>query len=293
MNYTQLLEFIVNGFVLGSLYVIMAIGLSLIFGMIGIVNFAHGVLYTLGAYGALLLKDHLGFGFWGGLVISPVLVGIIGMILETAFLRRMYRAVPEIGLLFTFGLALVLEQLIRMVWGPTGVPFDIPNLLFGSWGLGPFVYSKYRLFILIFSFLVIAGLWWFLEKTPYGMIIRAGSRDPDMVRALGINLKPILTFVFGLGIALAALSGVLTAPLAGVQPAMGTNVGTAAFVVVTIGGLGSFWGAIIAGLLVGEVISLSILFWPPVAEASMYVLMIIVLLLRPRGLLGEKWERFD
>jgi branched-chain amino acid transport system permease protein len=125
------------------------------------------------------------------------------------------------------------------------------------------------------------------------MIIRAGSRDPEMVRALGINLKPILTFVFGLGIALAALSGVLTAPLAGVQPAMGTNVGTAAFVVVTIGGLGSFWGAIIAGLLVGEVISLSILFWPPVAEASMYVLMIVILLLRPRGLLGEKWERFD
>lgn len=291
MNYTQLLEFIVNGFVLGSLYVIMAIGLSLIFGMIGIVNFAHGVLYTLGAYGALLLKDHL--GFWGGVAISPVLVGILGMILETLFLRKMYRAVPEIGLLFTFGLAMVLEQLIRIAWGPTGIPFNIPSLLFGSWSLGPFVYSKYRLFILIFSFLVIAGLWWFLEKTPYGMIIRAGSRDPEMVRALGINLKPILTFVFGLGIALAALSGVLTAPLAGVQPAMGTNVGTAAFVVVTIGGLGSFWGAIIAGLLVGEVISLSILFWPPVAEASMYVLMIVILLLRPRGLLGEKWERFD
>jgi branched-chain amino acid transport system permease protein len=291
MNYMQFLEFIVNGFVLGSLYIIMAIGLSLIFGMIGLVNFAHGVLYTLGAYAALLLKNRL--GFWGGMIISPVLVGVIGMSIEAIFLRRMYRAVPEIGLLFTFGLAMVLEQLVRIAWGPTGIPFDIPKLLFGSWTLGPFIYSKYRLFILIFSCLLIAGLWWFLEKTPYGMIIRAGSRDPEMVRALGISLKPIFTFVFGLGVALAALSGVLTAPLAGVQPAMGTNVGTAAFVVVTIGGLGSFWGAVIAGLLVGEVISLSILFWPPMAEASMYVLMIIILLLRPRGLLGEKWERFD
>ncbi len=291
MNYTQLLEFVINGFVLGSLYVIMAIGLSLIFGMIGIVNFAHGVLYTLGAYGALFLKDRL--GFWGGLAVSPVAVGIIGMSVEAIFLRKMYRAAPEIGLLFTFGLAMVLEQLVRIAWGPTGIPFDIPNVLFGSWAMGPFTYSKYRLFILIFSALLIGGLWWFLEKTPYGMIIRAGSRDPEMVRALGISLKPILTFVFGLGVALAALSGVLTAPLAGVQPAMGTNVGTAAFVVVTIGGLGSFWGAVIAGLLVGEVISLSILFWPPMAEASMYVLMIIILLLRPRGLLGEKWERFD
>ena len=291
MNYTQLLEFVINGFVLGGLYVIMAIGLSLIFGMIGIVNFAHGVLYTLGAYGALFLQDRL--GFWGGLTVSPVAVGIIGMSVEAIFLRKMYRAAPEIGLLFTFGLAMVLEQLVRIAWGPTGIPFDIPSALFGSWAMGPFTYSKYRLFILIFSALLIGGLWWFLEKTPYGMIIRAGSRDPEMVRALGISLKPILTFVFGLGVALAALSGVLTAPLAGVQPAMGTNVGTAAFVVVTIGGLGSFWGAVIAGLLVGEVISLSILFWPPMAEASMYVLMIIILLLRPRGLLGEKWERFD
>jgi branched-chain amino acid transport system permease protein len=291
MNYTQLLEFVINGFVLGSLYVIMAIGLSLIFGMIGIVNFAHGVLYTLGAYGALFLQNRL--GFWGGLTVSPVAVGIIGMSVEAIFLRKMYRAAPEIGLLFTFGLAMVLEQLVRIAWGPTGIPFDIPSVLFGSWAIGPFTYSKYRLFILIFSALLIGGLWWFLEKTPYGMIIRAGSRDPEMVRALGISLKPILTFVFGLGVALAALSGVLTAPLAGVQPAMGTNVGTAAFVVVTIGGLGSFWGAVIAGLLVGEVISLSILFWPPMAEASMYVLMIIILLLRPRGLLGEKWERFD
>jgi branched-chain amino acid transport system permease protein len=291
MSETQLLEFIVNGFVLGSLYVVMAIGLSLIFGMIGLVNFAHGVLYTLGAYGALVLKRHL--GFWGGMTISPVLVGMIGMGIEALFLRRMYRAAPEIGLLFTFGLAMVLEQLVRMVWGPTGIPFDIPSLLFGSWSFGPFTYSRYRLFILLFSFLLIAGLWFFLQKTPYGMIIRAGSRDPEMVRALGISLKPIFTFVFGLGVALAALSGVLTAPLAGVQPAMGTNVGTAAFVVVTIGGLGSFWGAVVAGLLVGEVISLSILVWPPMAEASMYVLMIMVLLLRPRGLWGEKWERFD
>ena len=140
---------------------------------------------------------------------------------------------------------------------------------------------------------IIAALWWFLEKTPYGMIIRAGSRDGEMVRILGISLRPIFTFVFGLGSALAAIAGVFMAPIAGVQPAMGTDVGTAAFVVVTIGGLGSFWGAVIAGILVGEVVSLSILFWPPIAQASMYILMAVVLLARPRGLLGERWEKFE
>jgi branched-chain amino acid transport system permease protein len=140
---------------------------------------------------------------------------------------------------------------------------------------------------------VIFGLWWFIEKTPYGMIIRAGSRDPEMVRVLGISLKPIMTLVFGLGAALAGFAGVLAAPLAGVQPAMGDNVGNIAFVVVVIGGLGSFWGAILSGLLVGEVENLSILVWPPIAQSAMYILMIIILLIRPRGLFGERWERFD
>jgi branched-chain amino acid transport system permease protein len=215
------------------------------------------------------------------------------MLIEVVFLRRLYREDPAAGLLLTFGLAMVAEQFVRIIWGTSGLPYSIPQGLLGSLSLGPFLYPKYRYFILLCAVAIIAGLWWFLEKTPYGMIIRAGSRDGEMVRMLGISLRPIFTFVFGLGSALAAIAGVLMAPLAGVQPAMGTDVGTAAFVVVTIGGLGSFWGAVIAGILVGEVVNLSILFWPPMAQASMYILMVVVLLARPRGLLGERWEKFE
>jgi len=291
MTWSAFTEYLVNGFVMGTLYVLMAIGLSLIFGMIGIINFCHGILFTLGAYATVALKDSLGFG--PSLIVSPVLVGVLGMLIEVVFLRRLYRDDPVAGLLLTFGLAMVAEQLIRIIWGTSGLPYSIPQGLSGSLALGPFLYPKYRYFILLCAVAIIAGLWWFLEKTPYGMIIRAGSRDGEMVRMLGISLRPIFTFVFGLGSALAAISGVLMAPLAGVQPAMGTDVGTAAFVVVTIGGLGSFWGAVIAGILVGEVVSLSILIWPPIAQASMYILMAVVLLTRPRGLLGERWEKFE
>jgi branched-chain amino acid transport system permease protein len=287
----MLWEYIANGLVLGTSYIIVALGLSIIFGMIGIVNFAHGSFYALGAYFAVQVAKSLGFG--GAFVVAPLVVAILGILIEVLFLKRLYSGDPLLGLLFTFGLAMVIEQLIRIGWGPSGLPFDIPKALSGVVPIGSFAYSKYRLFILICTIAVIASLWWFLEKTRYGTIIRAGTRDPEMVRMLGIGLNPIFTMVFGLGIALAALAGVLSAPLAGVQPAMGNEIGTAAFVVVTIGGLGSFWGAIIAGLLVGEIVSLSILVWPPGAQASMYVLMAIILLIRPHGLLGERWERFD
>ena len=208
-------------------------------------------------------------------------------------LRRLYLQDPLQGLLLTFGLAMVLEQGIRLVWGLSPKAFNVPPAFAGALKLGAFTYSKYRSFILVSVILLIAGLMLFLQKTPIGTIVRAGSRDPMMVRLLGISLTPVLTLVFGLGTALAAIAGVLSAPLAGVQPAMGVNVGTAAFVVVTIGGLGSFWGAIISGLLVGQVVSLSIYFQPRAAEASMYVLMAVILLLRPRGLMGERWEKFD
>jgi branched-chain amino acid transport system permease protein len=291
MSWLALTEYLANGFVMGMLYVLMALGLSLIFGMIGVINFCHGILFTLGAYATVSLTNSL--GFWPALVISPMLVGALGMLIEVGFLRRLYRADPSAGLLLTFGLAMVLEQLVRIIWGTSGLPYNIPEALTGALPLGVFVYPKYRHFILVCAIAIIAGLWLFLEKTPYGMIIRAGSRDGEMVRILGISLRPIFTFVFGLGSALAAIAGVLMAPVAGVQPAMGTDVGTAAFVVVTIGGLGSFWGVVIAGLLVGEVVSLSILFWPPIAQASMYILMAVVLLTRPRGLLGERWEKFE
>jgi branched-chain amino acid transport system permease protein len=291
MTPAVLAEFLLNGLVLGALYVLMALGLSIIFGMIGVINFAHGALFTLGAYAAYQLKSALGFP--AALVAAPVVVGLLGVVIEATLLRRLYLEDPLQGLLLTFGLAMVLEQGIRMVWGLSPKQFEVPVGLAGALTLGPLTYSKYRSFILVAVVVLIIGLTLFLQRTPIGTIVRAGSRDPTMVRLLGISLKPVLTLVFGLGTALAALAGVLSAPLAGVQPAMGVNVGTAAFVVVTIGGLGSFAGAIVSGLLVGQVVSLSIYFQPRAAEAAMYVLMAVILLLRPRGLMGERWEKFD
>jgi branched-chain amino acid transport system permease protein len=291
MTPAVLTEFLLNGLVLGALYVLMALGLSIIFGMVGVINFAHGALFTLGAYTAYQVQGALGFA--GALIVAPVLVGVLGMLIEATLLRRLYLEDPLQGLLLTFGLAMVLEQGIRLVWGLSPKQFAVPPGLAGALALGSLTYSKYRSFILLAVVLLIVGLVLFLQKTAIGTIVRAGSRDPMMVRLLGISLAPVLTLVFGLGVALAALAGVLSAPLAGVQPAMGVNVGTAAFVVVTIGGLGSLAGAIVSGLLVGQVVSLSIYFQPRAAEASMYVLMAVILLLRPRGLMGERWEKFD
>ena len=291
MTPAVLTEFLLNGLVLGALYVLMALGLSIIFGMVGVINFAHGALFTLGAYTAYQVQGALGFA--GALVVAPVLVGVLGILIEATLLRRLYLEDPLQGLLLTFGLAMVLEQGIRLLWGRSPKQFEVPAGLAGALALGSLTYSKYRSFILLAVVLLIVGLVLFLQKTAIGTIVRAGSRDPMMVRLLGISLTPVLTLVFGLGVALAALAGVLSAPLAGVQPAMGVNVGTAAFVVVTIGGLGSLAGAIVSGLLVGQVVSLSIYFQPRAAEASMYVLMAVILLLRPRGLMGERWEKFD
>lgn len=291
MTLAVLAEFLLNGLVLGALYVLMALGLSIIFGMIGVINFAHGALFTLGAYAAYQLQGALGFP--AALVAAPFLVGVLGMLLEATLLRRLYLQDPLQGLLLTFGLAMILEQGIRMAWGLSPKQFDVPAGLTGAVTLGSLTYSRYRSFILLAVVILLVALALFLQKTSIGTIVRAGSRDPMMVRLLGISLTPVFTLVFGLGVALAALAGVLSAPLAGVQPAMGVNVGTAAFVVVTIGGLGSFAGAIVSGLLVGQVVSLSIYFQPRLAEASMYVLMAVILLLRPRGLMGERWEKFD
>ena len=291
MTPAVLTEFLLNGLVLGALYVLMALGLSIIFGMVGVINFAHGALFTLGAYTAYQVQGALGFA--GALVVAPVLVGVLGMLIEATLLRRLYLEDPLQGLLLTFGLAMVFEQGIRLLWGLSPKQFDVPAALVGALALGPLTYSRYRSFILVCAVVLIVGLALFLQKTAIGTIVRAGSRDPMMVRLLGISLTPVLTLVFGLGVALAALAGVLSAPLAGVQPAMGVNVGTAAFVVVTIGGLGSLTGAIVSGLLVGQVVSLAIYFQPRAAEASMYILMAVILLLRPRGLMGERWEKFE
>lgn len=287
------LRYILDGMVSGALYVAMALGLSIIFGLLGIVNFAHGILYALGAYLALAVSGGLfELPFWLSLLVAPLGVAVIAIVIEVLFLRRFYAVDPILGLLFTFGLTLVGEDAIRMIWGPTGIPFGIPGFLSGSVHLLGMNYSLYRLFIVAVVAAIVGLLWLFFNRTPAGLIIRAGSRDGEMVRLLGVSLKPTFTLVFGVGAALAALAGVLSAPLAGVQPAMGTDVLTVAFVVVIIGGLGSFWGSVGSGLLVGIVVTLTAAYAPAYSQASMFALMIAVLLFRPRGLFGQHWERF-
>ena len=286
-----ILEHMANGLLVGSYYIVLALGLSLIFSLGGVVNLAHGAFYALGAYLAWEVQQRL--GFFGAVAISPIGVAVIGVAIERLFLRRLYREDPGLALLFTFGLAMAAEQSLRLIWGATGLPFGIPEALRGQIFLGDFIYSRYRLAVLVVSAVAVIGCWLLLNKTSFGLVVRAGTRDPEMVRALGIALGPVLTAIFALGVGLAGLAGVMSAPLAGVQPAMGTEILTAAFVIVVIGGLGSFWGVVYAGLLVGVVRGLTVLFYPPAAEASMYALMVLVLLVRPRGLMGERFEKFE
>ena len=285
-----ILSQIVNGLVLGFLYVLIAIGLSIVFGMLGLVNFAHGVFFALGAYFALTLQNAVG---GPAVVLAPLFVGLLGMLVEVTLMRPLYGKDPLLGLFMTFGLALLIEEAIRWIWGSVGRPFNAPAFLSGFFVWGPILVTKYRLAVLFVTVLLILAIWLFLVKTPYGRIIRAGSRDPEMVSMLGINLKRVFTVVFGIGTCIAGIAGVLAAPLWSVVPSMAEQAIMPAFVVVTIGGLGSFGGAVISGLLVGIAVALTIQFWPLAATAVMYALMVLVLLVRPRGLLGESWERFE
>jgi branched-chain amino acid transport system permease protein len=281
---------VATGLVLGGLYVLIAIGLSIVFGLLGIVNFAHGNFFALGAYFALTLQQYLG---WPAVLLAPVLVGVVGMLVERTLIHRLYDKEPLISLIITFALALMIEALLRLVYGGIGQPFNQPEFLSGIYLWGPLLITKYRLTVFLVCMALLVGLWAFMQFTPFGRILRAGSRDPEMVGLLGIRLPRVLTAVFGLGCALAGIAGVLAAPLWTVIPSMSENAIMPAFVVVTIGGLGSFSGAVIAGLLVGVVTALTIQFQPDAANAMMYVFMAVVLLLRPRGLLGERWERFE
>jgi branched-chain amino acid transport system permease protein len=285
-----ILSQIVNGLVLGFLYVLIAIGLSIVFGMLGLVNFAHGVFFALGAYFALTLQSTVGSP---AIVLAPLFVGLLGMLIEVTLMRPLYGKDPLLGLFMTFGLALLIEEAIRWIWGSVGHPFNAPAFLSGFFVWGPILVTKYRLAVLVVTVLLILAIWLFLVKTPYGRIIRAGSRDPEMVSMLGINLKRVFTIVFGIGTCIAGIAGVLAAPLWSVVPSMAEQAIMPACVVVTIGGLGSFGGAVISGLLVGIAVALTIQFWPLAATAVMYALMVLVLLVRPRGLLGESWERFE
>jgi branched-chain amino acid transport system permease protein len=285
------IEQVLNGVLVGAFYTLLALGLSLIFSLGGVVNLAHGAFYAIGAYLAVELQRRI--GYVGALVVAPVLVAMIGMAIESTLLRRLYDRDPILTLLFTFGLAIVVEQSIRLIWGATGLPFSIPDFLRGVLHVGGFIYSYYRLFVFALVVVAVGLVWLLLYRTQFGLVIRAGAADGEIVRTLGISLRPVQTAIFGLGVGLAGLAGVIAAPLAGVQPAMGIEILTAAFVIVVIGGLGSFWGVLLAGILVGVVRGATIYFWPPGAEASMYALMILVLLVRPRGFFGERMERLE
>jgi branched-chain amino acid transport system permease protein len=291
MQLVFVLEQILNGLLAGSSYLLIALGLSLIFSLGGIVNLAHGAFYAIGAYLAIEIAQRL--GFLPALIVSPIMVGLLGILVERFLFRRFYRADPILSLLVTFGLAMVIEQLLRIIWGAAPIPFAMPPYLSGLLFLGGFIYPYYRILILAVTALAVLGLWLLLNRTAFGRIVRAGVQNPDMVGALGISLAPVMAAVVAIGVGLAALAGVILAPIRGVHPAMGSEVVTAAFVIVVIGGLGSFWGVVLASIIVGVVRGLTIQFFPPAAEASMYLLMFLVLLLRPRGLLGERFERLE
>ncbi|MDB5822061.1 MAG: inner-rane translocator [Herminiimonas sp.] len=291
MEFVFLLEQVLNGLLVGGYYLLIALGLSLIFSLGGVVNLAHGAFYALGAYLAVEVTKHLGFG--GAVVNSPLIVGMLGVLFERFLLRRFYSADPILSLLLTFGLAMVAEQLIRMTWGASPIPSSIPAAFKGQIAVGGFLYSRYRVLMLFAVVAALTAIWLLLNKTSFGRVVRAGVQRPDMVAVLGIRLQPYMTTVVVLGVGLAALAGVLFAPISGVHPAMGTEIMTAAFVVVVIGGLGSFWGVVIAAVLVGVVRGITIHFYPAAGEASMYLLMLLVLMFRPRGLLGERIERFE
>jgi branched-chain amino acid transport system permease protein len=291
MQIIFLLEQVVNGLVLGGYYLLLALGLSLIFSVGGIVNLAHGAFYALGAYVSLEVMKVAGFGT--SIIVTPILVGMLGILFERFLLRRFYSADPILSLLVTFGLAMVVEQVIRIIWGAAPLSSSMPESFKGNVMLGDFMLSQYRLFILAVVIVVMAGIWMLLHKTAFGRVVRAGVQKPDMVAVLGISLQPYMTVIVMLGVATAALGGVLFGPIAVVHPAMGIEIMTVAFVVVVIGGLGSFWGVVLAAMLVGVVRGITIHFEPAAGEASMYVLMFLVLMFRPRGLLGERIERFE
>ena len=291
MQFLFLLEQVVNGLVLGGYYLLIALGLSLIFSVGGVVNLAHGAFYALGAYISLEIASRLGFG--AAVALSPVAVAVLGILFERFILRRFYAADPILSLLATFGLALVAEQSIRMIWGAAPLPAAMPAELKGSVVLGDFLFSRYRLLLLAIVAVVLAGIWTLIHKTSFGRVVRAGIQRPDMVAALGIRLQPYMTAIVLLGVGMAALAGALFAPIALVHPAMGAEILNVAFVVVVIGGLGSFWGVVLAALLVGVVRGVTIHFVPAAGEASMYVLLFLLLMFRPRGLLGERIDKFE
>ncbi len=285
-------QHLLNGLLAGAYYLLIALGLSLIFALGGVVNLAHGAFYAIGAYLAVSVGQ--AYGFAVASFVSPVAVGLLGVAVERLLLRRFYKADPALSLLLTFGLAMVIEQVLRMVYGAAPISWSIPPALRGQVVIGDFFYPRYRLLVLAVAMAAVAGLWFLLQRTAFGRVVRAGVQNPDMVGALGISLEPYMAAVAFLGIGLAAVAGVMLAPIFSVHPAMGAEIITAAFVVVVIGGIGSFWGVVIAAAIVGVAKgAVTAAGYPQFSEAAIYLLMLVVLLVRPRGLFGERILRFE
>jgi branched-chain amino acid transport system permease protein len=275
-----------TGLVLGMIFVLLAIGLSLIFGLLTVVNFAHGSLYMLGAYFGVFVFGVTG-NFWLSLIIAPLMVGTVGLLIERFLIRRLYGRSPDDPLLLTFGLSLIIVEAVRIIWGKIGLTIDPPKALGTAVNLGFMNFPAYRLFVIAVTVAVLVAIWLFLERTNVGLIIRAGSRDPLMVRALGIDLSRIWLLVFGIGTGLAGLAGILAGPMRGVYAEMGVTMVIESFVVIVVGGMGSLVGAVVAGLLMGQVVGLTTYFAPALAEIMVFVAMAVVLLVRPSGLFGE------
>ena len=282
----QLFDLFLNGVILGAIYVLLALGLNVILGLIGVINFAHAAFYMLGAYLTYSWASHI--GFLPAVLVAAVVVGVVGMVMEIGVIRPLYKRIPEHALLATFGLTLVAEQAVRWHWGDYAVNLDPPSFLSGGFSPGGFTFPAYRLFVVAATAAVVGLVWLLLNRTNLGLVIRAGVLDAEMVGALGINVPLAFTLTFGLGSLLAGLGGAMVGPVAGIAPDMANSIIILAFVVVVIGGLGSFWGSVVGGLLVGVVRSVLVYWWSPATELVPFLLMAGLLLVRPRGLFGAE-----
>lgn len=276
------------GLINGSFYAMLSLGLAVIFGMLNVINFAHGALYMMGAFAAYLLLEHLGIGYWPALILAPLIVGAFGMVIEKTMLSRLYRLDHLYGLLLTFGLALIIEGLFQRRYGISGLPYVTPAALTGGYNLGFMFLPAYRGWVVVASIVICFATWFLIERTRLGAYLRAGTENPTLVRAFGINVPLMMTLTYGFGAALAALAGVLAAPIYSVNPLMGSHLIIVVFAVVVIGGMGSILGAIVSGFGLGVIEGLTKVFYPEASNIVIFVVMAIVLLLKPAGLFGRE-----
>ena len=276
------------GLINGSFYALLSLGLAVIFGLLNIINFAHGAQYMLGAFVAYLLLNRFGIGYWWALLIAPIVVGAIGMVIERLMLSKLYKLDHLYGLLLTFGVALIMEGLFRNEFGSSGQPYPGPPHLAGGQNLGFMFLPNYRAWVIVASLIVCLGTWYAIERTRLGAYLRAATENPQLVQAFGINVPRMITLTYGFGVALAAFAGVMAAPIYQVSPQMGANLIIVVFAVVVIGGMGSILGSVITGFTLGLVEGLTKVFYPEASNTVIFVIMAIVLLIKPAGLFGTQ-----